>query len=76
LCIKFYWKGHGLREKCYIKKNNQCIIQIDEKYFRPSEVSSLRGDYSKARKYLKWKPTINLNDLIKEMVDYEISNIN
>jgi GDPmannose 4,6-dehydratase len=76
LCIQFYWKGHGLKEKCYIKKNNQCIIQIDEKYFRPAEVSSLRGDYSKAKKYLKWNPTISLNDLIKEMVDYEIKNIN
>jgi len=76
LGIKFYWKGHGIEEKCYIQKNNQCIIEIDEKYFRPAEVSSLRGDYSKARKYLKWKPTVSLGDLIKEMVDYEIKNIN
>jgi GDPmannose 4,6-dehydratase len=74
LSIKFYWEGKGLKEKCYIKNNDQCIIEIDQKYFRPAEVNSLRGDYSKAKKKLKWKPTINLNDLIKEMVDYEFKN--
>ena len=47
------------------------IIVCNKKYFRPAEVDSLIGDAAKARKILQWKPKININSLIKEMIDFE-----
>ena len=72
LNMKILWNGKGLREKCYWK--NKVIIEIDKKYFRPTEVESLKGDYRKARKILKWKPKIDIKDLVKEMVSYELKH--
>jgi len=67
------WKGKGLDEKGYDQYGN-CIIEIDQRYFRPLEVENLQGDYSKAKKILKWKPKKNIKQLVEEMVDYEIKN--
>jgi len=69
LNIKIIWKGKEKNEKGYW--NNKSIIEIDPDYFRPTEVDSLRGDYSKARKKLGWKPTITVKQLIKEMIFFE-----
>ena len=68
------WKGKGIKEKGYNYKK-QCIIEIHKKYFRPAEVDSLKGSFKKAKKILKWKPKHNINSLIKDMVDYELNNI-
>ena len=68
------WKGKGINEKAYNTKN-QCIIEINKKYFRPAEVDSLVGDYKKAKKILKWKPKHDIHSLIKDMIDYEINHI-
>ena len=68
------WKGKGLNERGY-NINNKCIIEIKKKYFRPTEVDNLLGNYSKARRVLKWKPKHNIKSLIKEMIDYEINFI-
>ena len=73
LNLKIKWKGKGLKEKAYDDKGN-CIIKIDKRYFRPLEVENLRGNYSKARKVLNWKPKRNINQLVNEMVNYEIKN--
>jgi GDPmannose 4,6-dehydratase len=69
LNIKIIWRGKKKNEKGYW--NNKPIIEIDPDYFRPTEVDSLRGDYSKARKKLGWKPTITVKQLIKEMIFFE-----
>jgi len=66
------WKGKGIKEKAYDKKNN-CIIECNKKYLRPSEVDNLKGDYSKAKKELKWKPENDINSLIKDMISYELN---
>ena len=71
LHIKFYWKGEGIKSKCFVEKGN-CIIECHKNYFRPLEVDTLLGDSKKARKELKWKPKTNINDLVKEMVDAEL----
>ena len=68
------WRGRGVNEKAYNSKN-QCIIEINKKYFRPAEVDSLVGSYKKAKKILKWKPKHDINSLIKDMIDYEINHI-
>ena len=64
--MQLTWKGTKLKEKAFF--NNKSIIEIDKKYFRPSEVDSLKGNASKARKELKWKPKHNINTLIDDMI--------
>ena len=70
--MKIQWKGKGLKEKGYW--NDKIIIEIDKNYFRPTEVYSLKGNFAKARKKLKWKPTINIKELVREMIDFENPN--
>jgi len=82
LNIKIYWKGKGLNEGGYIKsfdqilapalKTNQKIIQIDKSYFRPVDVNCLKGDATKARKDLKWKPKISVDQLVNEMMSEDL----
>ena len=74
LKIKYYWKGKGIKSKCFDKKG-RCIIECDKEYFRPLEVDTLLGNSKKAFKELKWKPKIHIKQLIKEMVECEISSI-
>ena len=74
LGIKYYWKGSGINTKCF-DMSGRCIVQCDKEYFRPLEVDTLLGDPTKARKELNWKPKININMLVKEMVDSEISKL-
>ena len=71
LDILIQWKGRGVNEKGYW--NNKCIIEIDKQYFRPTEVNSLKGDSSKARRILGWKPNTSIKSLIKEMIEFENS---
>ena len=68
--IKIKWKGKGLKEKAY-DDTGKVIIKIDKNYFRPTEVDSLLGDASKARRILNWKPKMNIDDLIKDMIEHE-----
>ena len=75
LKIPIKWRGKGIKEKAYDKKNN-CIIECHKKYFRPTEVDTLRGDFSKAKKELKWKPENDINSLIKDMISYELNILN
>jgi len=74
LNMKIKWKGKGLSEKGYNHKN-EVIIECDKNYLRPLDVNTLLGNSSKARKLLKWKPKININSLIKEMIDEELKEI-
>ena len=74
LKMQIKWRGKGLKEKGY-DKNNKPIVECDKNYFRPLDVNTLLGDSSKARKELKWKPKININMLIDEMIENEIKHI-
>ncbi len=71
LGIDLLWKYKGIKEIAIDKKTKKIIIKIDKKYFRPGEVDFLKGDYSKARKLLKWKPKYRSDDLINDMIEYE-----
>ena len=75
LKLKSKWRGKGLHEKAY-NENNQPIIECNKKYFRPLDVDTLRGDFSKARKLLKWRPKHDIKSLIKDMISYELRNMN
>jgi len=70
LKLKINWKGKGINEKAY-SKEGKVIIEIDKKYFRPTEVNSLLGSPIKANKILKWNPKINIQLLIKDMINHE-----
>ena len=74
LNIKIKWKGKGLKEKAY-DENNKCIIAIDKRYYRASEVDTLKGNYSKAKRILRWKPKITIIELVKDMINNELKNI-
>ena len=65
------WQGKGLNEIGIRSDNGKVVIKIDKRYFRPSEVSTLLGDASKARIKLGWEPSYSLKDLVKEMVDFD-----
>ena len=73
LKMKITWKGKGIKEKAY-NKDGYPIIECDKNYFRPLDVNTLLGDASKARKILNWKPSININSLIDEMITEEYKN--
>ena len=73
--INIKWKGKGINEIGYNPVNNKVLIRIDPGYFRPTDVKELRGDSSKARKKLGWKPTIKFKDLVKKMVQNDIKKI-
>jgi len=71
LDIKLIWRNKGLDEVGINKSNNKIIIKIDKKYFRETEVDNLIGNYSKAKKLLKWKPKFTFNKLVDDMLKNE-----
>ena len=76
LGINIKWTGKGLSEKAINIDTKKIIIECDTNYFRPLDVNTLLGDARKARKKLKWKPKINIDDLIAEMINFEKNKIN
>jgi len=74
--IDIEWQGAGLDEVGVDGKSGEVVIRIDKRYFRPTEVDSLMGDYSKAERILGWKPSISFEDLVKEMVEFELEEAN
>jgi len=69
--IKLIWKNKGLKEVGIDKTNNKTIITVNKKYFRETEVDDLIGDYSKAKRLLKWKPKYSFNALVDDMIRNE-----
>ena len=67
LGIKISWEGNGLDEKGYDEEGN-CIVSVDPRYFRPTEVETLLGDATKAKEKLGWQSKTSFEDLVKEMV--------
>ncbi|MBK5104225.1 MAG: GDP-mannose 4,6-dehydratase [Burkholderiales bacterium] len=61
------WKGSGKEEKGY-DQSGRCIVAVDPRYFRPTEVDSLLGDASKAKARLGWVPKVKFGELVTEMV--------
>ena len=73
LDISLKWNGKGIKEKGIDRDTGKVIIDLDEKYLRPSEVDFLKGDFSKARRHLKWSPKISTDQLINDMISDELS---
>lgn len=66
--IKLEWKGSGLDEQGIDTKTGRVLVEIDPRYFRPTEVELLLGDPSKAHEKLGWKHTTGFDQLVKEML--------
>jgi len=69
---RIIWKGENENERGYDSKSGKLIVKVDKKYYRPSEVETLLGDNSKACKVLGWKPEIDLEGMIEDMMSYDL----
>jgi GDPmannose 4,6-dehydratase len=70
--INLEWQGKGVKEKGIDARTKKPIVEIDPYYFRPTEVERLRGDYSKAKKKIGWKPKVQFKELVKIMVEADM----
>jgi len=70
--IDLDWKGKGVEEKGYCRKTGRCLVEVDPRYFRPTEVDLLLGDPSKARRILGWSHTTTVRELAREMVTEDL----
>ncbi|MAZ35633.1 MAG: GDP-mannose 4,6-dehydratase [Thalassospira sp.] len=66
LNMQVSWEGVGVNERGFDNHGN-CIVQVDPRYFRPTEVETLLGDASKAKEKLGWQPRTSFNELVQEM---------
>lgn len=66
------WQGGGVEEKGYDSKTGECIVAIDPRYFRPTEVDTLLGDPTKAKQKLGWMPKITFSDMVQEMMHKDL----
>ncbi|EJC74113.1 GDP-mannose 4,6-dehydratase [Rhizobium leguminosarum bv. trifolii WSM2012] len=65
--IEISWRGEGIYEKGY-DSSGKCIVAVDPRYFRPTEVETLLGDATKAKEKLGWTPKITFQELVQEMM--------
>ncbi len=73
LGIEIRWEGVGAEEKGY-DAHGKCIVAVDPRYFRPTEVETLLGDPSKAKEKLGWTPKITFDELVVEMVQEDLKS--
>jgi GDPmannose 4,6-dehydratase len=73
LDMQIEWHGKGLQEIGVERRTGRVLVRVDPRYFRPTEVDSLLGDASRIREKLGWKPEINFDALVREMVDADLA---
>lgn len=69
------WRGEGLQEEGVDEKTGDVLVQVSEKYFRPTEVETLLGNPAKAAAKLGWKPEISFKELIYEMLECDMKQV-
>lgn len=69
--MEIRWEGEGVEEKGF-DAQGRCIIAVDPRYFRPTEVETLLGDAAKARGKLGWRPRVTFAELVREMVQADL----
>jgi GDPmannose 4,6-dehydratase len=69
------WRGAEADEKGYDRKTDQCLVEVDPRYFRRTEVDVLLGDASKARRELGWTHKIGFEQLVREMVESDLKAV-
>lgn len=73
--FKLRWDGEGVDEKGYDAKTGKCLVEIDPRYFRPTEVDLLLGDPAKAKAKLGWSHETNVRELAREMVREDLKSM-
>jgi GDPmannose 4,6-dehydratase len=73
--ITLEWSGTGVEEIGICKASGKVMVRVDPRYFRPTEVDSLLGDASKAFRDFGWKAEVTLDEMVTEMVKYDIANL-
>jgi GDPmannose 4,6-dehydratase len=73
LGLEIHWEGKGVDEKGF-DQNGNCIVSVDQRYFRPTEVETLLGDATKAREKLGWTPRISFDELVAEMIREDLKS--
>jgi GDPmannose 4,6-dehydratase len=73
LGIAIQWRGEGRDEKGY-DASGACIVAIDPRYLRPTEVDTLLGDASRARELLGWQPKVSFDELVAEMAREDLKS--
>jgi GDPmannose 4,6-dehydratase len=71
--VQLRWEGVGVEEKAY-DKENRLVVQINPDFHRPCEVDLLMGDASRALSCLGWKPTISFPEIVRRMVNHDVTN--
>ena len=66
--IQIRWEGQGVDEQGYDQASGACIVAVDPRYFRPTEVETLLGDPTKAHEKLGWTPRVSFGELVSEMM--------
>jgi GDPmannose 4,6-dehydratase len=72
--IDIEWTGSGIEEKGLDSKTGKVLVEIDPRYFRPTEVDLLIGDASKAKEKLHWQPKVTFDELVKMMVESDLNS--
>jgi GDPmannose 4,6-dehydratase len=72
---KVAWEGKGEAERGVEPDSGRVLVEVDPRYYRPTEVEYLVGDPSKARRQLGWKHCVSFDELVKEMVDEDLENL-
>lgn len=70
--IQMRWEGEGVDEKGLDVKSGKILVEVDPRYFRPTEVDTLLGDPTKARERLGWSAKVSLDEMVAEMVREDI----
>ena len=70
--ITLRWEGTGIEEKGYCEKTGRCLVEVDPRYFRPTEVELLIGDPTKAKEKLGWTHETSPRELAREMVEADL----
>ena len=74
--IELEWRGEGIDEKGIDKATGKVLVEVDPRFFRPSEVEQLLGDPTKAKTLLGWNPTTTSFDkLVRIMVEHDMKNV-
>ena len=71
--MRIEWRGSGADETGVNRKTGQAVIRVDPRYFRPTEVDTLLGDASKARRQLGWTARVEFGELVREMVEADLA---
>jgi GDPmannose 4,6-dehydratase len=75
LNLNLEWRGEGVDEIGFSRTLDKTIISINPQFYRPAEVDTLLGDCTKAYRELNWEPRISFEDMVKEMITYDLATV-